>query len=353
MKSNVLLIGNYLDPKRYAPAVGVELAAHLRDSGRMVMTVSSYENRLFRLMDMLGTIFGQRQAYHVAQVDVFSGLAFLFAEIACWALRVLRKPYLLTLHGGNLPVFAQRCPGRVKRLLRTAAVVTAPSQYLLEKMQPHCPGLYLLPNPLNLARYPFRLRSQGNPQLVWLRAFHQIYNPSLAPMVVDILKSEFSQVSLMMIGPDKDGSLYATQQITKNLGLVSSISFPGPVAKGDVPSWLNRGDIFLNTTQVDNTPVSVLEALACGLCIVSTNVGGIPYLLEQEHDALLVEPDDAPGMAAAVRRILCEPGLAEKLSRNGRVKAEKHDWSVILPQWEYLLDHLKPPAANHFQERLL
>jgi glycosyltransferase involved in cell wall biosynthesis len=100
---------------------------------------------------------------------------------------------------------------------------------------------------------------------------------------------------------------------------------------------MSRGDIFLNTTNVDNTPISVLEAMACGLCVVSTNVGGIPYLLEHEHDALLVPPDDPAAVATAVRRLLTEPDLAEQLSRNARQKAEKFDWSIILPQWEALL----------------
>jgi glycosyltransferase involved in cell wall biosynthesis len=82
----------------------------------------------------------------------------------------------------------------------------------------------------------------------------------------------------------------------------------------------------------------VLEAMACGLCIVSTNVGGLTYLLEDEHDALLVPPNDPAAMAAAVRRLLTEPGLAERLSRNARHKAEEFDLSVILPQWERLIE---------------
>lgn len=80
-----------------------------------------------------------------------------------------------------------------------------------------------------------------------------------------------------------------------------------------------------------------MEAMACGLCVVSTNVGGIPYLLEHETDALLVPPNDPEAMAAAVRRILTEPGLAKRLSRNARAKAKQFDWDAILPQWEELL----------------
>jgi glycosyltransferase involved in cell wall biosynthesis len=77
--------------------------------------------------------------------------------------------------------------------------------------------------------------------------------------------------------------------------------------------------------------------MACGLCIISTNVGGIPYLLEHEHDALLVPPDDPAAMAGAVRRLFTEEGLAERLSCNARRKVEQFDWLNVLPQWEAIL----------------
>jgi glycosyltransferase involved in cell wall biosynthesis len=109
------------------------------------------------------------------------------------------------------------------------------------------------------------------------------------------------------------------------------------VPKTQVPTVLNSGDIFLNTANVDNTPVSVIEAMACGLCVVSTNIGGLPHLLADEQDSLLVQPDDQAVMATAVSRILRETGLAQRLSRNARAKAEQFDWSNILPQWETLL----------------
>jgi glycosyltransferase involved in cell wall biosynthesis len=119
--------------------------------------------------------------------------------------------------------------------------------------------------------------------------------------------------------------------------LEDRVSLPGNVPKQRVPQALNSGDIFLNTTNVDNTPVSVIEAMACGLCVVSTNVGGLPHLLESGQDSLLVQPSQPSAMAAAVRQILSEPALAERLSRNARAKAEQFDWSNILPQWEALI----------------
>jgi glycosyltransferase involved in cell wall biosynthesis len=114
----------------------------------------------------------------------------------------------------------------------------------------------------------------------------------------------------------------------------------GGVANADVPQWLNSGDIFLNTAKVDNTPVSVMEAMACGLCVVSTNAGGIPDLLEHERDALLVPAGDARLMAAAVGRLLSDERLAAVISAGARRKAEERDWKHVLPLWTGLFDSL-------------
>ena len=108
------------------------------------------------------------------------------------------------------------------------------------------------------------------------------------------------------------------------------------VPKKEVAQWLGQGDIFLNTASIDNAPVSVTEAMACGLCIVSTNVGGIPYLLQHEKTALLVPPADPEAMAQAIRRIIAEPELARQLSENAQREAQRFDWRAILPEWEAL-----------------
>jgi glycosyltransferase involved in cell wall biosynthesis len=205
-------------------------------------------------------------------------------------------------------------------------------------MRQYRQDMVLLPNPLDLTKYPFRQRQQPTPNLVWLRAFHDIYNPSLAVRVVGLLEKDFPTVRLIMMGPDKgDGSCASMKDLALKLHVVDRLTCTGQVPKDEVPHTLQQGDIFLNTTRVDNTPVSVLEAMACGLCIVSTNVGGIPYMLEDEYDALLVPGDDPTAMAKAVQRLLTEDGLAERLSSNARRKVEQFDWSNILPRWERLL----------------
>jgi glycosyltransferase involved in cell wall biosynthesis len=336
----VLLVGNFLSGSVGTRGVCEDLAARLR-AGRRVVATSAEPRRVRRLLDMVRTAWRRRNDYTVAQVDVYSGPAFIWAEIVAGVLRLLGKPYILTLHGGNLPAFASRWPRRVRRLLASARAVTTPSEYLREGLSALRPDMLLYPNPVDLSAYAFVPRRRLRPRLCWLRAFCEIYNPSLGVKVVAALSDDFPEVSLAMIGPNKgDGSLEGARRAAEELGVSGRVEWPGRIAKSEVSRWLNRGDIFLNTTNIDNTPVSVLEAMACGLCVVSTDVGGLPYLLEHERDALLVPPDDAEAMAAAVRRLLTEPGLAERLSANARKKVESFDWSAVLPRWERLLEEV-------------
>jgi glycosyltransferase involved in cell wall biosynthesis len=347
MRPGVLLIGNFLSGAGLSRGVCEDLAEHLSRGGWCIATTSSRPGRLARLRDMLATVWRERGSYDVAQVDVYSGPAFLWAEAVCRTLRWLGRPYVLTLHGGNLPNFARRWPRRVRRVLTGAAAVTTPSPYLQARMRPFREDLLLLPNALDVARYPFRLRTHALPRLIWLRAFHQIYNPSMAARVVALLARDVPDVQLTMIGPDKgDRSREATLREASRSGVADRILIRGRVPKSAVGEHVSSGDIFLNTTNIDNAPVSVMEAMACGLCVVSTNVGGIPYLLDDERDALLVPPNDPEAMAGAVRRILSDPDLAERLSRNGRQKVEAFDWSAVLPQWESVLSAARPRGES-------
>lgn len=338
MPPRVLLIGNFLSGSFRTRSVSEDLASRLTAAGWEVQTTSTRRARIPRLADFLATAWLKRHSYDVANVDVYSGAAFAWAEAVCGVLRAARKPYVLTLHGGNLPHFTKKWPGRMERLLRPAAAVVAPSPYLLEHVRHLRPDVELLPNALDLADYTFRERSLPSPRLIWLRSFHSIYNPALAPAALALLAASHPDAWLTMIGADKgDGSLQATRDAAERSGVGDRITIRGGVPKSEVPQQLQMADIFLNTTNIDNTPVSVLEALACGLCVVSTSVGGIPYLLEDGVDALLVPPNDADAMARAVGRILTEPGLASSLSRAGRRTVEAFDWQPVLAKWQELL----------------
>lgn len=337
-RPGILIVGNFLSHAVQTRSVCEDLALHLRAEGFSVTTTSGRRSRLARLADMLGTVSRCRADYDVAQIDVFSGASFVWAEIVARRLRSLDKPMVLTLHGGNLPAFSRRWPRRMKALVGMAAAVTSPSQYLIEELRPFRDDIVLLRNPLEIGDYPFVVRDCVRPHLIWLRAFHRLYNPALAVRAFALLLRAQPTARLEMIGPDKgDGALATTRSEARSLGVSNQVSFCSGIAKSEVPKRLAKADIFLNTSLVDNAPVSVIEPMACGLCVVSTKVGGIEHLVSDGQDSLLVPSDDAKAMRAAIERLLSEPGLANRLSRAGRLRAEKFDWSIVLPQWIDLL----------------
>ena len=333
-----LVIGNFSSSWGASPTASEAFAQRLGTVGWRVLTASHKRRRLVKLADMLWTTWRSRRDYDVACVDVYSGAAFVWAVAVCSLLRMLGKPYVLSLHGGGLPEFALRWGRSLHKLAANSAGVVAQSGYLAACLPEDKSLVVEIPNGIDIGLYPFRARPTPEPRLVWLRAFHEIYNPCLAVRVLAILKPDLPAATLTMVGSDKgDGSLAATRNEAKALGVSAHVEFPGGVAKSNVPAWLSKGDIFLNTSDFDNTPVSVEEALACGLCVVSTDVGGMPYLVENGADGLLVAPRDPEAMAAAVRQILRDQGLAGRLSAAGRQKAQDFDWSRVLPKWEELL----------------
>jgi glycosyltransferase involved in cell wall biosynthesis len=338
VRQAVLIVGNFLSNAGGSRGICEDLAERLASRKWRVLTTSRRRPKIFRLADMLLTCFKSRHEYSLAQVDLFSGPAFVWAEAVCWTLGRLGKPLILTLHGGGLPEFANKWPRRVSRLLASATMVTAPSGYLKERMATHRPDIIVIPNAIELSRYPFRERNPAYPNLIWLRAFHEIYNPLMAVKVLSVLVPKYPGLRLTMVGPDKgDGSFQRSKAQAVALGLAQHISFRGMVAKSDVPKALSEADIFLNTTNIDNTPVSVVEGMACGLAVVTTRVGGTPFLITHEHDGLLVSPGDADGMATAVARLLEDRDLAGRCSRNGREKVKAWDWPCVLGEWDKLM----------------
>jgi glycosyltransferase involved in cell wall biosynthesis len=336
-KMTLLMIGNYLSSPKHNRNVWHDLADRLVAIGWNVITTSSKEGQLPRLLDMLATVIKARKRYALAQIDVFSGRAFIFAELSAFLLHIFKKPFILTLHGGRLLEFAHQHPGRVRRLFQSARAIVTPSPFLQKGLRQFRSDIHFIPNPIDLSDSIYHQRIQVAPTLIWVRAFHKVYNPSLPARVLKELISDFPQIKLTMIGPDKgDGSLENMLVQANDFGVRDQIEVILGVLHAEIPTFLNRNDIFINTSNYDVAPRSLIEAMANGLCIVSTNVGGVPWLVNDQMEGLLVPPDDPQAMAAAVRRILTEPGLAARLSENARRKAEGYDWSAILPQWENL-----------------
>ncbi len=317
---------------------GEILAGLLADEGYPVRATSSIPARLPRLADTLRSLVAWRGEIDLVIHQVFSGAAFGITDAASALCRRLGLAQVFVLHGGALPAFAAARPGWVRRVMRRATAIVAPSGYLAHVFGafPELAGrVRVIPNILNIEEYTYRHRPAVAPRLLWMRTFHDVYHPQMAVEVLAELRQTHPLATLTMAGQEK-GLGAAVRELARQRGLAEAVRLPGFLGPDDKQREFAAHDIYLNTNRVDNMPVSVLEAAAFGLPVVATAVGGVPYLLRDGQTGLLVPDGDVTAMSAAVRRLLDEPGLAGRLSANGRRLAESCAWEPVRAQWQTL-----------------
>lgn len=333
---NLLYIGNQLDAWGGAPTSIDVLVPLLEKEGFNVKATSARKNRVFRVLEMLWHVHKHRKWASCVLIDTYSTQNFWYAVSCARLCRILSMPYFLILHGGNLPMRLKRNPRISTNIFKQAKLNISPSRYLLEKFQEakFC-NLKYIPNFIFIEKYCFKQRKNIRPKLLWVRAFHAIYNPILAIKVLEKLMKEYPETKLCMVGPQKDHTYKECVNYAKKHKL--PVKFTGKLKKQEWVELSEDYDIFLNTTNIDNAPVSILEAMALGLPIISTNVGGIPYLLKHKETGFLVPRADTKAMLAAVKSFLKNPASVEIITKNARKQVENFNWEIVKEDWEIVL----------------
>lgn len=328
---NILYIGNQLKHDKITVTSVDTLGVFLRNEGYSVQISSSKRNKFFRLLDMCNAVFRYRKETDIVLIDTYSTSNFYYAVAVAWCCKRIKIPYIPILHGGNLPHRLKNDKIKSRFLFGGAKINVSPSPFLKEQfLDSGFSRTICIPNSIELSNYTFD-KPPLEPKLLWVRSFSEIYNPLLALQVLEKLKFSFPNASLCMVGPEKDGTLKKCKAYAKEKKL--SVNFTGKLEKEEWLKLAKNFSIFINTTNFDNTPVSVIEAMALGLPVVSTNVGGIPYLLNDNIDALLVKPNSVNAFLEALKTLLNEPQTFANLTQNARKKAENFDWEKVKHQW--------------------
>ena len=343
----ICVVGNMLGQNQgYITTQGQIMANLLTNEGYCVISTSSRVNRVARLADIIGTVIRHRDCIDIIVLEVYSGLYFILADMVSKLGQFLGIPMIFVLHGGNLSVFSTRFQAWVSRVLHRADILVAPSPFLAKGLADLSLPIRTVPNIVEIENYPFRLRRKLNPTLLWMRAFHELYNPTMAVMVLEALRKKHTRASLVMAGGDK-GLASEVKKFAEERGLNSAIRFPGFLDQKAKVEEFSKADIYLNTNHIDNMPVSLIEACAMGLPVVATSVGGIPDMITDGRNGLLVRDGDIKGMADALVSLLENAELAERLSINGRKLAEQSSWEIVKQHWEALFDEIMLKQNKH------
>ncbi|HPY68281.1 MAG TPA: glycosyltransferase family 4 protein [Bacteroidales bacterium] len=336
-KVKILYIGNKLSRYGFTPGVIETLGPLLEKEDYAVIYAGTRKNPFLRLTEILWkTATTGRQVDYIL-IDTYSTSAFWYAYFAGTLAKIISTKYIPILHGGDLPKRLKRSNRACDKLFYNSYANIAVSGYLNHEFEKAGYRTVVIPNSIEISKYPFRLRDQPRPKLLWVRSFHRQYNPLMAADVLAGLLQIHPDAELCMVGPDKDGSLGEFKDYIRQKGTEEHVKITGKLSKEDWISLSENYDFFINTTNVDNTPVSVIEAMALGLCVISTNPGGIPFLVQDGVDAKLVNPQNSSLMIRTVDYLLKNPEDVVQLSVNARKKAEQFDVNVIIPAWKDLL----------------
>ena len=333
---NLVYVGNHLQNSQTNLSYSAVLGPLLEQGGYEVRYTSNKTNKVLRLWDMLWTTFISRKKTDLVLIDTYSTQNFYYAVLVSQLCRLLKLPYVPILHGGNLPNRLKSSPKLSKGLFKHAYSNVSPSLYLKESFEAFgYENVVYIPNTISLENYPQHNRTYNIPRPLWVRSFSEIYNPTLAVKVLHELRQRGYDATLCMVGPDGDGSLAEVKALAERLNV--SIIFTGKLTKTEWIALSKDYNVFLNTTNFDNMPVSVIEAMALGLPVVSTNVGGMPYLIEDGVNGLLVPANDKMAMVDAICSLFEDVDRTETMVVRAREKVEGFDWGRVRGLWEALL----------------
>lgn len=333
---NLLYIGNKLSKHGNTTTVIETLGASLENEGYNVIYASNKKNQIIRLLDMVLTTLININKIDYVIIDTYSTFSFNYALIISQICRVFEKRYIPILHGGNLPNRLEKSKFLSQLIFNNSYKNVAPSNYLLDAfLSKGYSNIIHIPNTIELREYSFLNREFEAPKLLWVRSFAKIYNPKMAIKVLAELRKEYSEAVLCMVGPDKENLIEECKSYAKSLNV--KVQFTGKLSKEEWIELSKEYNVFINTTHFDNTPVSVIEAMALGLPIVSTNVGGIPFLVNDKSSGLLVSDNDVEGMVNEIKFLFNDKELGNQLIINARKTVENFDWNVVKYNWFEIL----------------
>ncbi len=335
-KPVVLFIGNFLSRQRgtIGPMEGV---MHRMKNDIIISRASVYDHKVLKLADMfVKSLFVN---YDIIHIDTYSSSALSFAFLCAAIGKFRNKKVILNLRGGGLHRLYQNSKRKgnlIEKLFLKANKIVTPSLYLKENFEKQGFNIGYLPNTVDMQKFPFSDTVMDNHKLLWVRAFNATYQPLLAVKTLYEVRKKYPDTTLTMIGPDK-GLLVQTQQLISELGLTDCVHITGKVPNNQLAEYYHTHQVFLNTTDTESFGVAVMEAASCGIPVVTTSVGELPYLWRSEENAMLVKSFDEKEFAENVISLFENTILVKKIKTNARTKAESFVWKNLSDRWFDLL----------------
>jgi glycosyltransferase involved in cell wall biosynthesis len=266
-------------------------------------------------------------------VHVFSASYFSFLLAPTPAILISKlygKPVLLNYHSGEAEDHLRRWRRIALPILRLTDRVVVPSDYLVSVFAKFGIQAERVLNSADLARFRFRERRPLRPVLLSNRNLERLYNVECTLRAFSIIQRRLLGARLIVAGNGSERR--RLRELARSLSL-ENVDFIGAVAPEGMPAVYDRADIFVNASDIDNQPLSIIESFASGLPVVTTNAGGIPNMVTDRKTGLMVDRGDHQAIADSVILLLNDKELAKEIALRAREECERYSWAEVSGKW--------------------
>ncbi|NNG15473.1 MAG: glycosyltransferase family 4 protein [Gemmatimonadales bacterium] len=278
---------------------------------------------------LLARALARSQLAHVFTASYWSFV--LSAAPAVILGRVLRTPVLINYHSGEAEDHLTRFRISSRLFLRWVSGIVVPSRYLVGVFHSRGYSTTRIPNAVAGVRFAWQARPQPRQRFLSTRNLEPTYDIPTVVRAFALIHARVPGATLTLVGSGSQAA--EVGRLVQELELSDCVHLVGRVPHDEIEPYYRDADVFLNASVVDNQPLSLLEAMASGLCVVTTDVGGISDFIRDGHTGLLVPPQAPQALADAALRALRDPALFDRLVQAAREVILEHDVKVVVDKW--------------------
>ena len=273
------------------------------------------------------------RVYKYDVIHVFSASYFSFVLAPTPAIligKLYRRKVLLNYHSGEAEDHLQRWRRSAIPTIRLVDSIIVPSEYLVRVFASFGLKATAIYNLIDTSRFRFRERAPLRPVFLSNRNLESHYGVDRVLRAFAIIQQRIPHATLTVAG---DGSQRQTLKALAQDLKLQNTQFTGQIAPTAIADVYNAADIFLNGSEIDNQPLSILEAFSCGLPVVTTDAGGIPDIVEDGRTGMMVSRGDHVEIANRAITLLENPGLAKRMVEHARQECLKYSWEAVRDTW--------------------
>lgn len=322
----VLIIANY-QPSVGGISVQVDLLhKYLNGEENYQSMIYSLKGSIVKRIFLILKLFFIVRKFDLLHVHACSDRGFLPAMVGAYIGKIYKKKTILTYHGGGADAFFARKNNLVKNTLQKFDSVIVLSGYLKNIFDHYNLPCIVIPNIAEFDANLYRAKTNIEPKYISVRHLRELYNVKCILKAFEKVKKEIPFATLTILGDGDQKEMLQNWVIKHNL---KDVVFVGAVPHNKMNEYLLQNDIFLSAPKTDNMPMSILEAYNAGLLVISSNVGGVPYILEDNKAGLLFESDNAEELASKMVQAVQNEQHTIEMIKNAYQSLDMYKWENI------------------------